>query len=119
MAVIATDAPRKYVEKIGANVIPVKSLDEAISLLRSGKADAVVHDGPRLVYLANKINKQEKKKSLLVTKFTFNPQNYGIVFPSGSKLKELTDRVLLKLRESDGLNKSFHRELKEKWLKSN
>jgi len=118
VAAVATDAPRKYVEKIGANVIPVKTLAEGIALVRSGKAEALVHDGPRLVYLANQINKAEKKKVLMVAPFTFNPQNYGIVFPSGSALKERTDRALLKLREANGLEKSFHEELKQKWLKN-
>ena len=117
VAAVATDAPRKYLEKIGANVIPVKSVAEGIDLVRKGKAEALVHDGPRLVYLANKINKQANKKVLLVLPFTFNPQNYGIVFPTGSPLKEQVDRVLLKLRESDGLEKSFHQKLQEKWLK--
>jgi polar amino acid transport system substrate-binding protein len=118
VAAVATDAPRRYVEKIGANVIPVKTLAEGIALVRNGKAEALVHDGPRLVYLANKINKKEKKKILKVAPFTFNPQNYGIVFPSKSALKEQTDRALLKLREANGLEKSFHEELKRKWLKS-
>jgi len=118
VAAVATDAPRKYLEKIGANVIPVKTLREGIELVRNGKAEALVHDGPRLVYLANQINKKEHKKVLAVAPFTFNPQNYGIVFPSGSPLKEQVDRVLLKLREADGLDKSFHEKLKEKWLKN-
>ena len=117
VAAVATDAPRRYVEKIGANVIPVKSIAEGIDLVRKGKAEALVHDGPRLVYLANKINKKEKKKVLLVAPFTFNPQNYGIVFPTGSPLKEQVDRVLLRLRESNGLEKSFHQQLQDKWLK--
>ncbi|SHO81514.1 Glutamine ABC transporter, periplasmic glutamine-binding protein [hydrothermal vent metagenome] len=119
IAVIANDAPRKYVEKIGANIIPVDTLQEAIKLVRLGKADALVHDGPRLVYLANKINKKEHKQVLLVSRFKFNPQNYGIAFPSNSPLKELVDRELLKLRESNGLEKSFHKQLQEKWLKVN
>jgi polar amino acid transport system substrate-binding protein len=118
VAAVETDAPRKYVEKIGANVIPVKTLEEGIALVKSGKAEALVHDGPRLVYLANKINKKSNKKVLMVAPFTFNPQNYGIVFPSESKLKERTDRVLLKLREANGLEKSFHRKLQDKWLKN-
>jgi len=117
VAAVATDAPRRYVEKIGANVIPVKTLDEGIALLRSGKAEALVHDGPRLVYLSNQINKKEHKKILAVAPFKFNPQNYGIVFPTKSELKEDVDRVLLKLREANGLEKSFHQELKRKWLK--
>ena len=119
VAAVATDAPRQYVEKIGANVIPVNTLEEGIALLRSGKVEALVHDGPRLVYLANQINKAEKKKVLMVAPFTFNPQNYGIVFPTKSELREDADRALLKLREANGLEKSFHQELKEKWLKSN
>jgi len=119
VAAVATDAPRRYIEKIGANVIPVKTIEEGIALVRKGKAEALVHDGPRLVYLANKINKKEKKKVLTVAPFTFNPQNYGIIFPSNSKLKEKVDVTLLKLREANGLEKSFHEKLREKWLKSN
>ena len=118
VAAVATDAPRQYVEKIGANVIPVKTLEEGIALLREGRVEALVHDGPRLVYLANQYNKKEKKKVLVVAPFTFNPQNYGIVFPPKSELREDVDRVLLKLREANGLEKSFHQELKDKWLKN-
>jgi ABC-type amino acid transport substrate-binding protein len=118
VAAVATDAPKKYIEKIGANVVAVDTLDEGIKMLRAGKVQALVHDGPRLVYLANKINKSEKKKVLLVSSFTFNPQNYGIVFPTGSQLKEQVDRTLLRLREANGLEKSFHRKLKDKWLKT-
>ena len=117
VAAVATDAPRRYIEKIGANVVPVATIQEGIELVKSGKVEALVHDGPRLVYLANKINKKEKKKVLSVLPFQFNPQNYGIVFPTESKNKERVDRVLLKLREADGLEDSFHKQLKDKWLK--
>ncbi|CAA6803455.1 MAG: Glutamine ABC transporter, periplasmic glutamine-binding protein [uncultured Sulfurovum sp.] len=119
VAAVATDAPRQYVEKIGANVVPVKTLEEGMELLRNGSVEALVHDGPRLVYLANQYNKIAKKKVLTVAPFTFNPQNYGIVFPTRSSLKERADRELLKLREANGLENSFHEELKQKWLKNN
>jgi polar amino acid transport system substrate-binding protein len=118
IAAVATDAPRKYIEKIGANVVPVATLDEGIELLKKGKVKALVHDGPRLVYLANKINKKAKKRILAVLPFKFNPQNYGIVFPTESRLKESVDRTLLKLREANGLESSFHQKLREKWLKN-
>lgn len=118
VAAVATDAPRQYVEKIGANVIPIKTLEEGMALLREGKVDALVHDGPQLVYLANQYNKKAKKKVFMVAPFTFNPQRYGIVFPPKSELRERVDRVLLKLREANGLEKSFHQELKDKWLKN-
>ncbi len=115
VAAVETDAPRRYLEKIGANVIPVKTLDDGIKLLREGKVKALVHDGPRLVYLANKINKKAKRKELIVLPFQFNPQNYGIVFPTGSPLRESVDRTLLELRESDGIDSSFHKKLRDKW----
>ena len=118
VAAVATDAPRKYVEKIGANVVPVATIEEGIALVKAGKVEALVHDGPRLVYLASKINKAMKKKVLMVLPFKFNPQNYGIIFPTASKNKERVDRVLLKLREADGLDDSFHKQLKDKWLKN-
>jgi polar amino acid transport system substrate-binding protein len=117
VAAVATDAPRRYLEKIGANVVPVKTLDEGIELLKKGKVKALAHDGPRLVYLANKINKKAKKRVLAVLPFKFNPQNYGIVFPPMSKFKESVDRTLLKLREADGLESSYHQKLRDKWLK--
>ena len=117
VAAVATDAPIKYIKKIGANVVPVTTIEEGIALVKSGKVEALVHDGPRLVYLAGKINKAEKKKVLMVLPFEFNPQNYGIVFPTNSENKERVDRVLLKLREANGLDDSFHKELKNKWLK--
>ena len=117
IAAVATDAPRRYLEKIGANVIAVKNIEEGIKLIRKGKAEALVHDGPRLQYIANSINKKAGKKVLLVLPFSFNPQNYGIVFPSKSPLREEVNRILLKLRESNGLEKSFHEQLREKWIK--
>ncbi len=119
VAAVATDAPRAYLEKIGANVIPVKDIEEGIKLIRSGKAEALVHDGPRLQYIANQINKKAGKKVLLVLPFSFNPQNYGIVFPSKSPLREQVNQILLKLREANGLEKSFHEQLKQKWIKTN
>ncbi len=119
VAVVESDAPRRYMEKLGANVVLVKSVSDGIKLIREGKAEALVHDGPRLVYLANKINKEEKKRVVTVLPFKFNPQQYGIIFHDGSDLKEQVDRVLLKIRESNGVEKSFHEQLKDKWLKAN
>lgn len=118
VAAVATDAPRKYIEKIGANVVPVATIEEGIELIKSGKVEALVHDGPRLVYIASQVNKKENKKVLIVLPFQFNPQNYGIVFPTKSANKERVDRALLKLREANGLEDSFHKQLKDKWLKN-
>jgi polar amino acid transport system substrate-binding protein len=116
VAAVATDAPRKYLEKIGAEVVAVKSIEAGIKLLRAGEVEALVHDGPRLSYLAGKINKAEKKTIFFVLPAVFNAQNYGIVFPYESPLRESINKVLLKLRESNGLEDSFHETLRKKWI---
>ncbi len=116
IAAVATDAPRKYLEKIGANVIPVKSIEEGMKLLREDKVEALVHDGPRLSYLAGKVNKAEEKTVFLVLPAIFNAQNYGIVFPQKSPLRESINKTLLKLRETTGLEDSFHETLRKKWI---
>lgn len=116
IAAVATDAPRKYLEKIGAKVIPVASIEDGMRLLREDKVEALVHDGPRLSYLAGKINKAEKKDVFFVLPAVFNAQNYGIVFPQNSLLREPINKILLKLRESDGLEDSFHEKLRKKWI---
>ena len=116
VAAVATDAPRQYLEKIGANVVPVDSLAEGVQLLKEDKVSALVHDGPRLSYLAAKANKTEKEPLLMVLPAVFNDQNYGIVFPTISPLREAVNEELLKLRETTGLEDSFHEELRKKWI---
>lgn len=116
VAAVATDAPRSYLEKIGADVVPVASLNEGIDLLTKGEVDALVHDGPRLAYLAKQLNEKAKTNKVLVLPIVFNPQNYGLIFPSESPWIEKVNRVLLSLRESDGLEDSFHKKLQMKWI---
>ena len=116
VAAVATDAPRQYLEAIGANVVPVKSIEEGMKLLREKNVEALVHDGPRLSYLAGKINKKEKKSIFYVLPAIFNAQNYGIVFPQKSPLREPINKILLQLRESTGLEDSFHETLRKKWI---
>jgi polar amino acid transport system substrate-binding protein len=116
VAAVATDAPRKYLEKIGAEVIAVDNIDVGMKLLREEKVEALVHDGPRLSYLAGKINKAEQKNIFFVLPAVFNAQNYGIVLPHNSPLREPINKILLKLRESNGLQDSFHEVLRQKWI---
>lgn len=115
VAAVATDAPKDYLEKIGARVVAVDTLNQGIEMLLKGEVDALVHDGPRLLYLAEQINRKHKP-GVLVLPSVFNHQNYGIIFPNGSDFLELINLGLLKLREPEGLEKSFHDKLKEKWI---
>jgi len=117
VAAIATDAPRQWLEQNDITITPVSSIAEGIAAVRKGEVEALVHDGPRLLYLAHKINQQEGKKVLAVVPAIFNPQSYGIVFPEGSKLRESVNQVLLRLRESQNKQESVHQSLRKKWIK--
>ena len=117
VAAVATDAPREYLQKLGINVVPVKDLAEGLQKVTSKEVSALVHDGPRLVYMANQFNrKAEPKDQVVVLPAIFNPQTYGIVFPTNSPLVEPANHALMKLREAQGLEDSVHEELRKKWL---
>jgi ABC-type amino acid transport substrate-binding protein len=61
--------------------------------LDDGGADAVVYDAPILRYLVL----QGQGDRLKVLPGSFEPQDYGIAFPPGSKLREPVNRELLDL----------------------
>lgn len=115
---VATDAPRDYLQQIGLNPIAVKDLQEGMQLLLNQEADALVHDGPRLLYLADQHNKRhtDKKQKLTVLPAVFNHQNYGLALPTNSPYAEAVNQALLKLRESSGGEPSVHEQLRGKWI---
>jgi polar amino acid transport system substrate-binding protein len=117
VAAIATDAPRQWLEQNGITVTPVGNIKEGIDAVRKGDVEALVHDGPSLLYLAHKINRQEGKTILAVVTAFFNPQSYGIVFPEGSALREPVNQILLRLRESQNKQESVYQALRKKWVK--
>lgn len=114
---VATDAPRLWLEQSGIAVTPVDTIEEGIARVRKGEEDALVHDGPRLKYLASQINQEAGQRVLSIVPASFNPQSYGIVFPDGSPLREQANRALLQLRESQQGKTSLHEELRAKWIK--
>jgi len=69
--------------------------------------EAVVYDAPNLLYYAN----GEGKGKVTVVGKIFEPQNYGLALPEGSPLREKINRAILKLTESDELER-----IKRKWF---
>lgn len=116
VAAVATDAPKDYLTKLGITVVPVKDLAEGVQKVASKQVDALVHDGPRLVYLAGQHNKNEKAAKVNVLPASFNPQIYGIAFPTNSPWVEPVNHALMKLREAQGMNDSVHESLRKQWI---
>jgi polar amino acid transport system substrate-binding protein len=96
-------------EKLGAVVIPAKSIDQAYDKLLKEEVNAVVFDSPTILYYAR--NKGAGKVSVVGP--LFDIQYYGFLFPQGSELREPVNRALLKLR-TNGIYDKLH----SKWFGS-
>jgi polar amino acid transport system substrate-binding protein len=96
-------------EKIGAVVVPTKSIDHAYDKLLIDEVDAVVFDSPTILYYA----RNEGAGRVSVVGPLFDIQYYGFLFPQGSELRESVNRALLKLR-----NNGIYDKLYSKWFGS-
>jgi len=94
-------------EKLGAVVVPARTIDQAYEKLLKNEVKAVVFDSPTILYYAR--NKGAGKVSVVGP--LFDIQYYGFLFPQGSELRESVNRALLKLR-----NKGTYEKLHNKWF---
>jgi ABC-type amino acid transport substrate-binding protein len=96
-------------EKLGAVVVPAKTIDNAYQILLNGEAIALVYDSPTVLYYA----RHEGAGRVSVVGPLFDIQYYGFLFPQGSDLREPVNRALLKLRKI-----GIYNELHSKWFGS-
>ncbi len=80
----------------GARAVTVRNITDAYRLLESGKVDAVVYDFPALDHYARTAGKGKVR----TTGPVFRREDYGIIFPAGSPLREKVNRALLEIMES-------------------
>ena len=105
VATVAGTTSIDALNKLGAKVVPVKVIDDAIEKLLQQKVDAVVFDSPTILYYAH----NDAAGKVAVVGNLFDPQYYGFLFPQGSKLREPVNRVLLKLRKNGQYDRIFHK----------
>ncbi|MDM8542378.1 transporter substrate-binding domain-containing protein [Desulfococcaceae bacterium HSG9] len=96
-------------KKLGAVVVPTKSIDLAFQKLLKEEVNAVVFDSPTILYYAR--NEGAGKVSIVGP--LFDIQYYGFLFPQGSELRESVNRSLLKLRKNGIYDKLY-----SKWFGS-
>ena len=92
-------------DDLGAIIVPVKVIDEAIEKLLQHKVDAVVFDSPTILYYAQ----NEAAGKVAVVGNLFEIQYYGFLFPQGSELREPVNRALLKMHETGQYDKIFNK----------
>jgi polar amino acid transport system substrate-binding protein len=71
------------------------TVEDGLALLTAGQADALVFDAPVLLYYIA----HEGRGQVQLAGGVFNPEAYGIAFPTGSSLREAVNVALLNIRE--------------------
>lgn len=107
IAVVDGTTSFRYMKNELAYLDLFENVEDAIDALLKGKVEAVVYDAPNLLYFAN----GEGKGKVAVVGKIFEPQNYGLAVPQGNHLRETINRAILKLIESDEMER-----IKKKWL---
>jgi ABC-type amino acid transport substrate-binding protein len=105
VATVAGTTSVDALNDLGAIVVPVKIIDEAIEKLLQEKVDAVVFDSPTILYYAH----SEAAGKVTVVGNLFDLQYYGFLFPPESELRELVNRALLKLHKTGQYDKIFNK----------
>jgi polar amino acid transport system substrate-binding protein len=99
----------EYLSTRRAQVVQFEKMELAYAALIEGKLDAVVFDGPVLLYYAA----NEGRGKVITVGQMFRRESYGILFPKGSPLRKQVNEALLKMRE-DGTYDTLYR----KWFAS-
>jgi polar amino acid transport system substrate-binding protein len=97
------------VRELGGQVVEVGAIDEAYAALVRKTVDAVVFDSPVLLYYAA----NEGKGRVTTVGAPFRKEDYGILFPRGSELRNRVNVTLLRMREDGAYQRIY-----DKWFAS-
>lgn len=103
VATMADSTSARYLETIGANVVPFKRVKAMFRSLENHQVDAVVFDSPVLSYYAAHFGSEQVR---LVGQ-VFKPEQLGIALQVDSQYRDLINRVLLKLFEEGVVQKIY------------
>jgi polar amino acid transport system substrate-binding protein len=97
VGVVGNSASNAYFERHSIRTHAFEDSLSGLEALAANQIDAFVHDEPILRYQI--IENYPGRLRLLAQ--VFEPQDYGIVLPSGSPWREQVNQALLKVRDSD------------------
>ena len=104
---VANTTSPPALDRLGVAYTGAPKIEDCYSGLKDGAFDAVVYDAPVLQYYVN----HDGAGMAAVAGPVFKDEDYGIVFPIGSRLKEDADEALLSMQEDGQYDL-----LKQKWF---
>lgn len=93
----------EYLRQRNLEPIEFAKIEEAYQALENHQIDAVVYDTPILLYYTA----HDGKGKAQTVGAMFRKENYGIVFPSNSRLRKRVNEALLKLKENGAYDQLY------------
>jgi polar amino acid transport system substrate-binding protein len=113
VATVADSTSAKYLQQQNIEAKAFPKIEEAYAALNSTdeltKVDAIVYDGPILLYYAA----HDGKGKVQIVGNVFRKENYAIAMPNGSPYRKEVNSALLSVQEKGG-----YQEIYDKWFSS-
>ncbi len=105
-----TPTVRDYLNEKGISPQEFLVKEDLYQALKTGKVDAIVDDAPISQYYAT----HQGSKDVKISGGMFKKERYGIIFPTGSGLREKVNIVLLQIEEDGTYKKIYNKYFKTK-----
>ncbi len=106
-ATVVGSTSERRMQRNGVHAKAYDDLGAALSALDAGDVDAVVYDKPLLLYRV----RTGYAGKLYVLELDFEPQDYAIALPTGSRWREPVNRLLLEFTRGDAWEQLLRRHL--------
>ncbi len=104
---VSGSTSKHYLDEHGIKAEVVGTIAAAYPQLEAGKYDAIVYDAPALQYYAD----HEGKDKVTTVGKLLKRESYGLVFPTGSPLREQVNQALLQMQDEGTIDR-----LNQKWF---
>jgi len=104
---VSGSTSKKYLDEHGVKAETAGTIAAAYPQLESGKYDAIVYDAPALQYFAD----HEGKDKVVTVGKLLKRESYGLVFSTGSPLREQVNQALLQMQDEGTIDR-----LNQKWF---
>jgi polar amino acid transport system substrate-binding protein len=109
VATVAESTSAKYLQQQNIEAKAFPKIEDAYTALNDSEVDAIVYDGPILLYYAA----HDGKGKAQVVGGIFRKENYAIALPNGSPYRKDINSALLSVQE-----KGMYQEIYDKWFSS-
>jgi len=94
---VEASSAETHLRAMGLRLTTYPTIEDAVQALAGGRIEAAVYDAPILRYTIS----QQEEESIGVLPVEFEQQNYAIILPPGSVMREAINTELLRLADTE------------------